>query len=823
MSYELSEQQISDILISISGKSGEVRLPCPGCDRGPDDKALSINIDKGVYTCHRCGAKGRIATSSGKPANTSQKSQPAKKSSKIDYCINHSTPADDSHPYLQKKGIEAPAGIRVYDGLLLVQLTKLGKEKIQGLQFIQSDGTKKLATGSKKRGACFIIGEVTRKTEIVCLAEGLSTAASIYQSMSEALPVIMCVDAGNLKPVAVELRKLFPKIKIVFCADNDRHHPVDNPGYDVGYLKAAAAAKAVSGSVVMPPTDGMDFNDLHQAEGLEAVKSVILAGVDPGPGKKKGSSESNNNDGRPEIKLLQGGVSQSVDMIESLLLNMNAPFYALNGQHLVRPVIRPSEKWEPTPALEPVSVTFLIDRLSRHFNFLKYDGRSDAWVSKDCPKQVAEILLARCGIWKFPSLLGLGNNPTIRPDGSLITKSGYDHQTQYYFHYNQKFPEIHPNPSHEDAAAALKRLRVAISTYRFADEVSESTAVAALITCVIRAALDRIPFILISSPVAGSGKSQQVDGFSVVATGAPAQTINAESSNEELIALLNSMMLEGAPIINLDNLTKPTTSAHLCQVLTQPFITVRIKGFSKTVTVSPRFVLFGTGNNASVQGDLARRTVTIMIDPGCERPQDRKFEMSFPDYCLKHRSELVTAALTIVRAYTAAGCPETKLSSTGSFEMWSKWVRQPLVWLGMPDPWQSQEKLTSQDETLQNLIAVLAAWYDVFGSFPKTAKKAIAKCNELINDDQIDALKDALETVAVAKNGGIDSRRLGHFLRKNQNRIVGGYSIKANGEEHRAICWQVTRIGDSLVDPETDPLLTDFENNPEVYTYDSFE
>ena len=51
------------------------------------------------------------------------------------------------------------------------------------------------------------------------------------------------------------------------------------------------------------------------------------------------------------------------------------------------------------------------------------------------------------------------------------------------------------------------------------------------------------------------------------------------------------------------------------------------------------------------------------------------------------RGELVVALLTILRAYQVSGELSTK-PTLGSFEMWSRWVRDALIWLGCGRPLQ---------------------------------------------------------------------------------------------------------------------------------------
>ena len=45
------------------GATGEVRVACPVCGpthRHPRDRVVAVNVDRGVWLCHRCGWKGAL-------------------------------------------------------------------------------------------------------------------------------------------------------------------------------------------------------------------------------------------------------------------------------------------------------------------------------------------------------------------------------------------------------------------------------------------------------------------------------------------------------------------------------------------------------------------------------------------------------------------------------------------------------------------------------------------------------------------------------------------------------------------------------------------
>lgn len=159
--------------------------------------------------------------------------------------------ACEQHPYLAGKGV-GTHGLRQADGLLLVPMRD-GDGRLWSLQTIASDGSKRFQTGGRKRGLYYAIGR--QVTDVVCIAEGYATAASIHEATG--YPTAVAFDAGNLEPVARELRGKFPQALIVVCADDDAATALRR-GINPGLANAQRAAQAVGGVVALPPrlTDG---------------------------------------------------------------------------------------------------------------------------------------------------------------------------------------------------------------------------------------------------------------------------------------------------------------------------------------------------------------------------------------------------------------------------------------------------------------------------------------------------------------------------------------------------------------------------------------
>ena len=184
------------------------------------------------------------------------------------------TEANPDNPYLTKKGIK-PHGLREFKNTqTLIVPVRDDAGNITSLQFIGQDGSKKFKSGGRKSGCYFSFGGKPLSTVLIC--EGYATGASLHEATG--YPVAVAFDAGNMEAVGKALRAKLPETNLVFCADNDRFTDSGN----TGIRKATSAAQSVGGKLVFPvfKSDAgclTDFNDLHQVEGLEAVKTQIAS------------------------------------------------------------------------------------------------------------------------------------------------------------------------------------------------------------------------------------------------------------------------------------------------------------------------------------------------------------------------------------------------------------------------------------------------------------------------------------------------------------------------------------------------------------------
>lgn len=230
------------------------------------------------------------------------------------YMWNNAKPVEgDAHPYLQRKGVVSHGlrvgswekidhengDVRVISEQALLVPIRDDKKNIHSLQAIfagkvMGDRDKDFVTDGAKSGNFYSFGKPVAvdvqgvQRQVILVGEGYATLASAHAATGHAC--IVAFDAGNVPKVARVLRERFPDAAFVFLADNDQWSE-GNPGV----RRARQAAEEVGGFVAIPPFDysegkpgrdgklsgPSDFNDLHALQGLDAVRQVIEAALNP--------------------------------------------------------------------------------------------------------------------------------------------------------------------------------------------------------------------------------------------------------------------------------------------------------------------------------------------------------------------------------------------------------------------------------------------------------------------------------------------------------------------------------------------------------------
>lgn len=531
-------------------------------------------------------------------------------------------------------------------------------------------------------------------------------------------------------------------------------------------LRAWAAALGVAKMASGATLGGAAFGDVSGEEGATGPK------------------------GKLRIKMSGGDLDRVATAAEQAIISAGLPMFQ-RGNALVMPVaqqVPASDGREITVAgFMRLSIDALRDKLCEAGEFLRFNARSKGWIAIDPPRDVAAVLLARVGQWNVPVIAGLITAPTLRPNGTLLDKPGFDAQTRLYHVVDIGLvirPGVH-NPTREEAERALADLRDLMSGFPFDDAdgqpgVSEAVALAGIITVVVRGAMDVAPLIAVRAHTPGTGKSLLVDLASLIATGQRCPVTSAAPNIEETEKRLAGLLLAGYPIVSLDNVNGPIGGDLLCQATERPRISIRRLGGSDMTDIEARATLFCTGNNLRIAGDMTRRALLCDLDAKEERPELRTFKTDPVAMVLADRGRYVSAALTICRAYVAAGCPAV-VPALGSYGGWSRMVRAPLVWLGCADPAASMERARGDDPELSDVADVIEGWVSAIGDGVTLSVRDLIERTEAINPETGEKLhrdfRDALRKVALGVKGEINPSRLGRWLASKKGRIVNGKRI----------------------------------------------
>jgi putative DNA primase/helicase len=760
--------------LHISEKSGKVLWKChAGCAQ---DRVRQALIDKGLWTTAPSGASAR--------------EQAREEANRI---WKAAKPAWDRHAYCKRKGVQ-PAGLKMElrnsASPLLIPVYDEKASRVN-IQFVHTDGKKHYIAGGPSKDCHYWIakpGEVSSKTILIC--EGWATGASAHAATNYA--VIMTFGKANLLSVAKWVRKKYPDQRIILLADDD--------GGD-GIAKAGEAAQVVNGLVAIPKfgpgpkKHGKDFNDLHVSKGVRAVKRCIDTAADPNP----------TDAAMPIIRVVDGEIARIVDHAQSALIKSELPIF-INSGRLTEPIDVEREAADGFKTLSTVLASINERKVTYHLNkraaeFQRFDKRSKAWVKINPPSYVAPSLLG-LREWKFPEVIGIVGAPTMRPDGSLLSKRGYDAQTRLWCNAGMTLPPIPKRPTRQQAMDALQLFKELISGFPFVSKTDKATALAAILTVILRGAFDLTPMFLITAHDISNGKSFFVNLLAMLVTGRSCPVITAGRNQDELEKRLGGVLLEGGAVISLDNLSFDLQSDLLCQILTERTVKVRILGKSEVPECEWRGTIFATGNNVRVLGDLVRRVLTCQLDAKVERPELRKFSFNPIARVQGNREAYIAAAITIAHAYRTVGRDAPPVRPLAGFEAWSAIVREPLLWLGEHDPVKSMDAARAADPAraaAYELITHLQQRFGLGETF--SVRDAIAIANETKNTagtpryPKFRAL--LLEHAGTMKRDAVDPVRLGRWLQLQHGRVYGGLRIDLIPRKGYANEYVVSEIEDN--------------------------
>lgn len=353
-----------------------------------------------------------------------------------------------------------------------------------------------------------------------------------------------------------------------------------------------------------------------------------------------------------------------------------------------------------------------------------------------------------------------------------LAERGWDHHAQTYV--TCEIPE--PLPLKE----AREVLDDVLIDFPFKETADKANFIGLMLTPILRPAIgEPVPFHLIGSPIERSGKTKLAEivlGCGVL--GDPTAAMQIGVREEEIEKRITSLLLSGVTVAHLDNMREFTDSASLASLLTSNVWMGRVLGGSVLARIPNTLCIVGTGNNVHATGEIAKRTVPIMLQPDTESPELRTnfAHPQLKQYVTENRPRIQAALIGLVENWIAKGKPEGPVSF-GGFERWAwmvggimraagypEWMDNTLAWRGVADDFGAEARLFVKEWKKRHGLGWTAA-------------------GDLYN---IAVEKQILEPGGTTEAGRRTS--FGKTLSKLENSRRGGYIIVSKGRGAKRCC-----------------------------------
>jgi hypothetical protein len=483
---------------------------------------------------------------------------------------------------------------------------------------------------------------------------------------------------------------------------------------------------------------------------------------------------------RPTFRTTGGTLHITVRNAERVLAETGR--YFQQGGAIVTVTTPPGGKTEAKHIREK-ALPFLLTGIAA---WLRFDARQSAWVHIDAPTKICAGLFEAPEYVYLPPLNAIARQPYLDPKGRLIQTSGYDPMTATFGAFEARLFDISELPTEAQVLAARDRLLALLDEVAFAEEPDRATALAAFLTAAVRPSLDVAPGFLFNAHASGSGKSYLQDMTILFATDGHPAGATLKANDDEMEKSILAALLRSPAVLKLDEAQGDILPIKfLVSALTSEFISGRILGQSKVVTPSTRTLVLFAGNNVQSVGDMTRRVVVCNLDVKVENPESREFRRDPKRQVEENRARYVSDALTLICAHNQT--QERKpCRALNGFTRWDWWVRQTVLWLGLPDPCLSMFKVNAIDPNRERLGVLLGEWEACFGHDAKGAREVIRRAESRAE------LRAVLMEIA-GKSGEIDATRLGYWLKNHHGKVLDGRRLERFTESKSSAARYVLR------------------------------
>lgn len=553
------------------------------------------------------------------------------------------------------------------------------------------------------------------------------------------------------------------------------------------------------------PQDAQDGTqaDKDKTDDLDDFTRELLGSLHPrrdgaeaGAGAGADTDDPGEGDHRPLIEYAEQAVMEgderekvSVDSVPLATAWLRAETGTDGLAHLYRQygrLVRVTES-----AVESIGADELAAEVNFRYSCLKQ--RKEELIPAMFPEQAAkQAVNAAYLLPNVRDIRGVIETPVFRPDGSLIAESGYDDATQLLYRPRQPITlEVPDEPSAEAVAEAVLVLNFPVSAFPFVRDADRANWFGLVLTPLLSQIVPG-PYKLglITANQQGSGKTFLAE---IIRTlyGGPFHA-SYPRNPEEFSKLVTSDLTHTtglAPVF--DNVTGTIKGGEIAALLTSRTWAARILGRTATVEAENNRLWLATGNNVTVDDDMARRVLSVRIETTEEHPENREFDLDPVHWVREHRAAYLSAAATLVRAWFASGGALADRSASGDiYHAWRQAIAGILAHAGVPGGFDGAETRvacgTGKDEWGTFLIALRERYAD--GEW--TAKDAANAIQAGFVD--LDSLPGQLAERAFKPTL---SWSLGRWLMNRDQTVAQGLkAVNAGKDRTNKTLWRIEEI-----------------------------
>lgn len=425
--------------------------------------------------------------------------------------------------------------------------------------------------------------------------------------------------------------------------------------------------------------------------------------------------------GRSPKYIAQGAWTLLKDTVGSHLFRYNVERGARSGVPALIRIVDGQQKLEVLETKEEVRGVL--------FSFLDFCGAAKGKALRHVvpPNVISEhmILFADQSV---PAIDTLVRIPTVRKDGTIHDKEGYDMKSRIWYAPELELAPIPENPTRSDVNAALATVLAPFTQFPFVEDAgSRAATVACLLDQIVRPMVTGPrPLYAFDAPALkgqGTGKTLLATAIGAIITGREIEVTAWPDDPKELPKLITSKLMTGEPFVIFDNLEGTVRHKDLAACATSTMWSSRLLHSNESPKLPQTATWCMTLNGARFSRDIARRTITIKLDSRTSDPHKRKgFRIrNLIPWCVQNRANIIRACLLLVKAWVQAGKPEDERLVAGSFEAWQSVVGGIVYHAGLTDLPLALEESRGRDVDSTEHDEFVERWAENYGPAPVTA------------------------------------------------------------------------------------------------------